>query len=85
MSLMKPSPAGLKPKPPLHRYAASILFTRLPLSKLHCISASAMEPEEALRRCKEAADKAGWQPPVWWQWWRRKDSQEPYVAPCFSE
>lgn len=85
MSYMNPSPAWRKPKPVSDRYSAFIAVTRSPFSKRHYIRASANEPEEAERRCKQAANKEGWRPPVWWQWWRRKDSHEPYVAPIFSE
>lgn len=84
MALM-PSPQWAKPKPPLHRYCASIAVTRTPFSRLDFIIESAPERDEAVRRCREAASKEGWQPPAWWQWWRRRDSHEPAIGPCLSE
>lgn len=31
--------------------------------------------EEARVAVIKAARRAGWTPPRWWQWWRRKDSR----------
>jgi len=30
---------------------------------------------EAKRQCVEWAQKHGWTPPKWWQWWRWKDTR----------
>jgi len=64
-----------------YKYDAFIRVTRAPFSDFYYISASALEPDEAIRLCKEAAKGEGWRPPSWWQWWRSKDSSEPFVLP----
>ncbi len=69
--------------PTKDRYAATLTVRKYPFCEPYFISAYAPEKDEALRRCREAADKAGWKPPSRWQWWRRSDSKDPYVAPFF--
>lgn len=68
--------------PSKNKFDAFIRVTRTPFSKYDYIMESAPEQEEAVRLCKESASKQGWQPPVWWQWWRRKDSREPFSKRC---
>lgn len=36
--------------------------------------------DEAVERCREAAVQAGWRPPRWWQWWRRREPKHPLVS-----
>lgn len=68
--------------PSKDKYDAYLVVTRTPFSRRDYVFASAPDKNEAVRRCKAAASDEGWQPPAWWQWWRRKDTREPIVQPC---
>ena len=65
--------------PSENRYDALLRVTWSPFREYEYIAASAPDEAEAVRRCKEAAAKKGWQSPAWWQWWRREDSREPFT------
>lgn len=66
-------------------YSASLTVTERPWSKTRTITAFAFSAEEATAQCLELAHQVGWAAPAWWQWWRRRDSIDPYVASCFTE
>ena len=61
-------------------YSACITVTDSPLAKPRQIVAFSAIKDQAIDDCKSMAEKEGWKPPRLWQWWRRKDSVEPFVA-----
>lgn len=63
-------------------YSATITVTDRPWSKRRFITVFARNAEDASAECLSEANREGWVAPTWWQWWRRRDSKEPFVAGC---
>lgn len=61
--------------PVTHPYFAVVLVTKTPFSETIAIDGHGRTEEEALVDWRQNADAAGWTPPRWWQWWRRRDSK----------
>lgn len=63
-------------------YSATITVTNLLWFKKRQIVAFAPSQDKAIEECMALAKADGWAPPVWWQWWRRRDSHEPNIGAC---
>lgn len=59
---------------------ACLVVTDGPFQQWRVIEATGETEAEAVANCKSTAEQEGWQPPQWWQWWRRRDSQSVKVA-----
>lgn len=63
-------------------WVATIIITDSPKSEPRYLLGYGDTPDSAVKQCRELAMSEGWAAPSWWQWWRRKDSKEPFPSPA---
>ncbi|MFK4706004.1 hypothetical protein ABIC83_002843 [Roseateles asaccharophilus] len=58
-------------------HASYLSIKRRPFGERELIEGYGPDEASAEKACLDAAEKAGWYPPSWWQWWRRADDKTP--------